>query len=189
MGIESNATSSEKNSSFYLNNENTCKKLEQFVESYKGKISGKYNASSYFVKAKIILPKEWIIEIKKSSLTSGNLLLDSNYQSVLVYSKWQTKINSKSTQNFYLTKSNFGLKIKSFFNPKINIHLQQSDLIGYNISNNKVAAEILEIIQPIITTDKISHVSLKDNLLVFKINSDELYLNELKNLIELTRNK
>ena len=91
MAIKSDASHDEESSPYYIDNKKTCDTFEAFILSKSGQTKGKYNAWSYIATGKIPHKNQWYFTIKKTSLTSGNLILSSKYQSLQYYGKWLAK--------------------------------------------------------------------------------------------------
>lgn len=91
MAIIADASFDEQTSPFYLENKRICDEFESYILSKSGQTKGKYNAWSYIVTGKLPVNKQWYITIKKSTFTSGNLFLSSEYQSLQIESKWFSK--------------------------------------------------------------------------------------------------
>ena len=100
--IQPNASPSEKQSPFYEVNESFCQTFEKYIRNKNGISSGSYNAWSYSVIGKINHPTEWILEYKKSTFSSGNLLLSSKHQNLLTSVIWKTK--GDTTSEFFIRK-------------------------------------------------------------------------------------
>jgi hypothetical protein len=73
--------------------------------SKNGQTKGKHNAWSYIVSGKTPLNKEWHVTIKKSTFTSGNLLLSSEYQSLQFEERWIAKNFISDCPTFKIAKS------------------------------------------------------------------------------------
>ncbi|TXE15722.1 hypothetical protein ES731_15030 [Psychroflexus gondwanensis] len=140
MKIKPNAASNELSSPFYLINKNFCSDFENYIANKNGKVKGNYNAWSYLIFGKINSPKNWTLMYKKSTFTSGNLLLSSKCQNLLVLAEWETE--RKGTHN-----SEFEIRRKSstdFFRKIVNKSLSDLDL------SDKYVLEIKNAKSPLI---------------------------------------
>lgn len=127
MSITANASPSEMNSPFYKANEEFVLGLEKYVSKRGGKVTGRYNAWSYHVKGKIDLPRPWILQYKKSTITSqGNIFLSSEYQSLLVLSKWNTVVKTGPGTEFVIRRKRKRDLLFRLFNR----HLHKSGISG-----------------------------------------------------------
>jgi hypothetical protein len=118
MPILSNASPTEKNSPYYLENQKVCEKFEEFILTQRGSVDGKYNATSYFAEAYLRLQSEWKITIKKASYSSGNLLLSSEHQNLHILTTWETHINQNTIPAFRIDRNTASKKLISLLNKK-----------------------------------------------------------------------
>ncbi|MCH2235250.1 MAG: hypothetical protein MK078_13450 [Crocinitomicaceae bacterium] len=97
MSIEFNGSSDELSSEYYEHNKSICEAFEKFCCQKGGSPKGTYNAWSYNAVAEI---NDWRIKINKATYSSGNLLIPSNTQSLLVNSVWINQNYLKSDDSF-----------------------------------------------------------------------------------------
>ena len=102
MFIKSEASPDELNSPFYIKNQELCLLWEKYILERGGKITGSYSCSAYIIKAKVKIYKTWVIDVKKASYTSGNLLLSSKYQSLQEHLTFKTLIKNSGCCDFYI---------------------------------------------------------------------------------------
>lgn len=91
MPIASIATTDELSSPYFLSNEEDCKVFESFFVELGGEAVGSYNAWSYNILGRIPHPNKWEFRIKKSTYSSGNIWLNSCYQSLQYENNWVAK--------------------------------------------------------------------------------------------------
>ena len=146
MPLISEASPSEKNSTYYLANESTCKEWEKFILSKDGKIHGVYNAWSLKIKAKILSKRTWNFYVEKSTFSSGNLLLSSKTQSLRESCKISTAIEEEI--NFSISKS---------FD---HVYWPQQEIFQ----------QLYSICLPAIKANQLQKVEVKNNLLTISFN-------------------
>jgi hypothetical protein len=110
MSIESNAAPDELDSPFYKKNEELCKKWEQFILERGGQVKGSYNAWSFIFMSKVKGKKEWLINVKKATFTSGNLLLSSKKQSLQEILTFRSIFKNTGCKDFHISRSIFKRK-------------------------------------------------------------------------------
>ena len=113
MSIVSNAASDELDSPFFIENEKLCKKWEAYILEKGGKIKGLYNSWSFNLHSKVKSKNTWLIDIKKATYTSGNLLLSSKYQSLAETLTFTADFKETDCENFYIGKSLFKKKSRN----------------------------------------------------------------------------
>ena len=82
MPLTSNAAPDELDSPFYIENEKLCNAWNDYITEKNGQLNGIYNAWSFDIKSKVTTNRSWLINVKKSTYSSGNLLLSSKYQNL-----------------------------------------------------------------------------------------------------------
>lgn len=107
MPVKPNAATDELDSPYFKTNEKICQSFDQFIIAQNGETRGTYNAWSYNVLGKVRHPNKWEFRIKKSTFTSGNLLLSSKYQSLHVASTWTAQNLDSSCPSFKIRKPKF----------------------------------------------------------------------------------
>jgi hypothetical protein len=163
--IKPNAASDELSSPFFLKNEATCLKWEEFALKNGGTIQGTYNAWSYKVYLKINTPQPWFIIVSRATYTSGNLLLSSKYQSVDEKIVLKTKI--KSNVNFTIKMS----RPKDYFSLRRRKKLKISNSYSVIGVNNLVANPPFEQI-----TETLALLFKKKHVFSVKLNNYELVI-------------
>lgn len=146
MPLISEASPSEKHSTYYLANEATCKEWEKFILSKDGKVNGVYNAWSLKIKAQIKTKRTWNFYVEKSTFSSGNLLLSSKTQSLHESCQISTEIEEE--MNFSISK-NFD-----------HVYWPQQE----------VFQQLYSICLPAIKANQLQKVELKNNLLKISFN-------------------
>ncbi len=146
--IRSNAAPDEKDSPFFMENEKICQQWEQFIMERKGQIKGKYNSWSYVIHAKI--DEAWLISVKKSTYSSGNLLLSSKHQNLQEVLTLETNKIICDCPNFIIRKRAFkdlfssrksSLNSKySVFSVDVDHHLIKAitSLVGESLQNQSL---------------------------------------------------
>jgi hypothetical protein len=110
MPIESNAASDELDSPFYKKNEELCKKWEQYILEKSGQVKGSYNAWSFHLMSKVKGKKEWLINVKKATFTSGNLLLSAKKQNLQEILTFKSICKDTGCKDFCICNSIFKRK-------------------------------------------------------------------------------
>lgn len=119
MALISKHTTDEESSPFYLANKAICEDYENFIEELNGQVRGVYNAFSFQVLAKVKGKTNWTFELKKSTFSSGNLLLSSKAQSILEVALWSSDDLTQNLPKFTIRKSHWTDWIKNKFNSDI----------------------------------------------------------------------
>ena len=107
MPIVSNAAPDELDSPFYVKNEKLCNSWEEYILKDGGQINGKFNAWSFGIKSKVKSNFTWLIDIKKATYSSGNLLLSSKYQNLQEILIFRTVVFDSDCYSFHIRKSKF----------------------------------------------------------------------------------
>ncbi|WP_229724627.1 hypothetical protein [Winogradskyella forsetii] len=184
--IEPNAESSEKQSPFYLKNELFCKKFEDFISQHDGNSKGKYNAWSYLVYGKIIKPKEWALEYKKSTFTSGNLFLSTKSQSLFVSAIWKTRTNKAFKSDFLIRKKKFTDSILKLVNQSIKKIESHQNYILITNRNSFEIQNLIQVLQPLFITNEIYQITYQKNILTIDLRTEKHYFDIFSKLIELS---
>ncbi|MAB49009.1 MAG: hypothetical protein CMC05_10295 [Flavobacteriaceae bacterium] len=178
--IVSNASPSEQSSPFYEVNKKFCLTFEEFIQKNKGVCEGKYNAWSYLIVGKINTPKEWVLKYKKSTLTSGNLLLSSKTQNLFVSSVWKT--HGLENEKFIIRKKKPKDSLFKIFNSKFKAleNLKKYILISKNKS--KSISDLTTILRPLLISGEVYHISNNNKELVIELRTDKHYFDIFKKL-------
>ncbi|MFC0605149.1 hypothetical protein [Winogradskyella pulchriflava] len=187
MKIKSNALPIELSSPFYDKNKTFCSTFEHYIASKNGKVKGIYNAYSYLVYGKIINPKPWNLIYKKSTFTStGNLLLSSESQSLLVLAEWKTELKGTYTSEVKIRKRK---RLDSFilhFNKSLSILDITDKYIIYSKGESiRVLKSIIEILKPLFVSGEIYKVELINEKLNIELRSKQHHFDILDKLLVL----
>ncbi|MCB0399257.1 MAG: hypothetical protein KDD26_06450 [Winogradskyella sp.] len=169
--IESNASPSELSSPFYEANKEFSLTFEKFIKENGGIAEGKYNAWSYSVVGKIDIAKEWVLKYKKSTLTSGNLLLSSKTQNLFVASVWKThKIKG---EEFIIRKKKFKDSFSKVLNSKFKglEDYKKYTLISKNKS--KSISDLIAILRPLLISGEAYQITNKEKELVIELRTEK----------------
>jgi len=113
MPIESNAAPDELDSPFYLKNEELCQKWEKYIIKKGGEEKGSYNAWSLNFISKVKGEHEWLINVKKATFTSGNLLLSSKKQNLQEILTFKSVFENTGCKDFCISRSMFKRKVQN----------------------------------------------------------------------------
>lgn len=184
MAVLSNASPDEESSEYYISNQKFCLNLEkELVKLGFNQVNGKYNAWSYLVVAeKEDLFKLRKVIYKKSTYTSGNLLLSSKYQSLSEIIEWQ--IEHISNEPNFLIKQKIWTDCISIWCRKQN---KLGNVKNYIISNLDKSSSIVDLIinrmNSLFITNCVYEVSYKNKILTIQLRSDKPHLNILKSIL------
>ncbi|RRO20137.1 hypothetical protein [Flavobacteriaceae bacterium 14752] len=185
MSIKSEATKDEKSSPFYKNNKKFCKNVEDFVLDKEGNVHGYYNAWSYHIVAEVFTPQKWRLIYKKSTFSSGHILLNSKSQNIRSTLTWETMTQFKKNEYFIIKKRNI-LKYLSFNikkQPEFNLPRKYS--FKGNIKDFKTVDNIIHILDKAFINYEIEKVHLKNKILIIKIANRNTLLNVFEKLLYL----
>lgn len=187
MKIQSNATPSEKSSPFYKINEDFCREFEDFIASKSGKVSGRYNAWTYFIQAEILTPKSWHLKYKKATFSStGNLILASKEQSLLTLVEWATPRAGSDGNEFRIRVKNSVGWAERFFNKKLTVFRYSKDfLIMGEKENPRLIENLYQKLKPLFTTREIFSIVLKNNTLTISLRTEKHHFNFFDKLLDL----
>lgn len=110
MPIISNAAPDEQSSSFYQHNKALCEQWEAYIHTRGGEINGRFNAYSLGIVAKVVMQRVWLIEVKKATYTSGNLILSAIYQNLQEVLVFTANFEDIKCGDFCITRSVFKRK-------------------------------------------------------------------------------
>ncbi len=171
MKIKSNASSDEIFSPFYKANEEFCFEFESYIASKNGKVKGNYNAWSYLVFGKVSTPKSWNLMYKKSTFTStGNLLLSSEYQNLLVLAEWETERKGTHNTEFKIRRKTRADFIKLLLNKTLS-KLDLSDKYVIEIKDNKpqLISKLTEILKGLFISGEIYEIDHRNDKLKIEL--------------------
>lgn len=84
-----------------------------------GKVKGNYDAWSYLILGKVYSPKNWTLTYKKWTFTSGNLLLSSKSQTLLVLAEWETDRKETHNSEFEIRKKTSTDSLRKIINKSL----------------------------------------------------------------------
>lgn len=167
MNIKSNASSSEKLSSFYNANKAFCLDIEEYIVSKGGSLKGEFNAWSYLVTGEVLLKKKWYLKYKKATFSSsGNLLLSSEYQSLLVLAEWKTEIEDIHHTAFQIRKKTFFDEIKTIFSKSMNeLNPNGKYIVIQKGNKSDLVPKLYQILKQSFYLEEIFVIEYQNNLL------------------------
>jgi hypothetical protein len=170
MAIKPNASPDEVSSPFYKANEEFCSEFESYIARKNGKVKGNYNAWSYLIFGKISVPKNWDLMYKKSTFTSGNLLLSSEYQSLLVLAKWETERKGIHNTEFNIRRKTRVDLIKLLLNKSLS-KLDLSDKYVIEIKDNKpqLISKLTELLKNLFISGEIYEIDYRNDKLKIEL--------------------
>lgn len=161
MGIKSNASTGEKGSPYYRENESICKSWEDWTLRENGKIQGNYNAWSYSLV--ILINEKLKIQVKKATYSNGNLLLSSKYQNLQEDVIFEALIN-KNIPKFQLRKNNWFMRI-------LGRRTRQSKFyfLSKQYKNNPAINDILSLFEMPIKQKKVQTIEFDPSVSILSI--------------------
>jgi hypothetical protein len=185
MRIKSNASPDELSSPFFKLNEEFCSDFERFVANKNGKVKGNYNAWSYLIFGKISNPKNWNLTYKKSTFTStGNLLLSSKYQSLLVLAEWETE--RKGTHNSEFTirkKARTDFLRKLVDNSLSELDVSKKYILEIKNEKPKLISKLTEILKSLFQSGEIYKIEHKNDKLKIEMRTEKHHFEIFDKLI------
>jgi hypothetical protein len=185
MRIKSNASPDELSSPFFKLNEEFCSDFESFIAKRNGKVKGNYNAWSYLIFGKISNPKNWNLTYKKSTFTSsGNLLLSSKHQSLLVLSEWETE--RKGTHNSEFTirkKTRIDFLIKLVNKSLSELDISKKYILEIKNEKPKLISKLTEILNSLFQTGEIYKIEHKNDKLKIEMRTEKHHFDIFDKLI------
>jgi hypothetical protein len=181
MSLESTAIDDEHESPFYFDNKDLCEKWERFILDKSGEINGKYGAWSFILKAKVNSNNTWLIEVKKSTFSNGNLFLSSkknNLQEILTF---RTKIRKEGNSDFFIRKRK-KLDLLCGFNP-ISESIKQYSCKG---RPNEISKSLNEILTISTMDASLRDIEYKDSLLAIAFNYKNDWLEMAEKILSLS---
>lgn len=185
MKIKHNASPSEESSPFYQANKAFCFEIEKYVTSKGGTLEGKFNAWSYIVEGEVFEKKKWNITYKKATFSSsGNLLLSSKHQCLLVLVKWKTEIKNTNNTGFQIRRKTLLDSIKMLFNKSIKELSPNSKYITIQKGNKSdLIPKLYQILKPLFNLDEVFEVDYQNNLLTVELRTPKHYFDLLEKII------
>jgi len=184
MPVQSNASPDEESSEYYISNQRFCLELEkELIILGFNQVNGKYNAWSYLVVAeKEDAFKLRKVTYKKSTYTSGDLLLSSKYQSLSEIIEWQ--INYVSTESNFIIKQKRWTDFISIWRKKQNkLGLFNNYIISHLNKSNSIVDLIINRMDSLFVTGLVYKVSYSNNRITIKLRSGKNHLDILKSIL------
>lgn len=185
MKIKPNASPTELSSPFFKANEEFCTDFERFVAYRNGKVKGNYNAWSYQIFGKISNPTNWNLTYKKSTFTtSGNLLLSSKFQSLLVLAKWETEKKVDRGSEFIIRRKKRADFLRKWVDTSISeLNLAKKYLIKTKNERSKLISKLTEILKPLFQSGEIYKIELKNDKLKIEMRTEKHHFKIFERLI------
>ncbi|MCG2431603.1 hypothetical protein [Aequorivita xiaoshiensis] len=185
MKIKPNASSNEMSSPFYKMNENFCADFENYIAKKNGKVKGNYNAWSYQIFGKIYAPKNWNLMYKKATYTSsGNLLLSSKHQSLLVVAEWETERKGTHNSEFLIRKKTHTDCLKKFVNNSVsNLNLSEKYILETKNSTSQLIFKLTEILKDLFLSEEIYKIDHRNDKLKIEMRTDKHHFEIFERLI------
>lgn len=173
-------------SPFYAKNKEFCTKIERFITSKKGRVDGTYNAWSYTILGTISAPKNWTLKYKKATFSSGNILLSTKYQNVLVSAQGETTRTETPSSGFVIRKKRNSDALKRMFNKS----LSTFDASGNYIlkSDNQTSEWIHELkstLSPLLKSGEIYEIEYRNKRLKIEMRTENHHFDIFNQLLEL----
>tara|TARA_R110002033_G_scaffold22093_2_gene53871 strand:- start:6260 stop:6820 length:561 start_codon:yes stop_codon:yes gene_type:complete len=183
--ITPNADTNETDSPFYIKNESFCSEFEDFIIEHKGKIKGNYNAWSYLVIGKIETPRKWILEYKKSTFSSGNLLLSAKTQNLFVSATWKTELTAINIADFIIRRKATKDSVLKLFNANI-IELESaSNYLLITEKKSHLIQELIQLFLPLFKLNEIYKIYKLKNALTIELRTEQHYFDIFNQLNDL----
>lgn len=185
MKIKSNASPDELSSPFFKLNEGFCSDFESFIANKNGKVKGKYNAWSYLIFGKISNPTNWNLTYKKSTLTStGNLLLSSKHQSLLVLAEWETERKGTHNSEFTIRRKTRTDFLRKMVNKSLSeLDLSKNYMLEIKNEKPKLIFKLTEILKPLFQSGEIYTIEHKNNKLKIEMRTEKHHFELFDKLI------
>ncbi|MGB3606953.1 hypothetical protein [Psychroserpens sp.] len=184
MKIKPNASSDEMTSPFYKINEDFCADFENYIANKNGKVKGKYNAWSYQIFGKINSPKNWNLMYKKATFTSGNLLLSSKYQSLLVMAEWETERKGTHNAEFQIRKKSRTDFIKKIVNKSLSdLDFSSKYILETKNSKTQLISKLNEILKSLFLSGEIYKIDHRNDKLKIEMRTEKHHFEIFDKLI------
>ena len=186
MIIKPNASQDEFSSPFFKKNEEFCSKFEEFITGKNGKVKGQYNAWSYIIYGKVSNPKNWTLKYKKSTFSSGNLLLSSKSQNLFVMAEWATERIESQNSEFHIRKKTKMDFIKLLLNKKMSKFGNLNDyIIESNGNESQLITKLTKILETIFKSGKIYSIDYRNGKLKIELRTEEHHFDIFNELVEI----
>ncbi|WP_298549219.1 hypothetical protein [uncultured Aquimarina sp.] len=185
MKIKSNASPDELSSPFYKLNEEFCSDFESFVAGKYGKVKGSYNAWSYLIFGKISNSTNWNLTYKKSTFTStGNLLISSKKQSLLVLAEWETERKGTHNSEFIIRKKSRTDFLKKLLSKSLSeLDISKKYIIEINNKKPKLIFKLTEILKSLFQSGEIYRIEHKNDKLKIEMRTEKHHFKIFDKLI------
>ena len=190
MSIKTNASPNELDSPFFIRNEKFCKNFENFISENNGMTKGRYNAWSYDFYGKVKIENDWTLHYKKGTYSSGNLLLSTKYQNLLVLIEWTChKIESLGSDFIIRKRELTDLYKLSFFKKYIKLNISDKYIIipEKEKVNDKIN-QIINTLKPLFQKEEIYKISYKKDELKIELRTENQYFDIFKKLDRTIKN-
>lgn len=186
MVIKSNAASDELSPPFFKSNEKFCSEFETFIAKKNGEVKGQFNAWSYLIYGKISSPKNWTLMYKKSTFSSGNLLLSSKRQNLLVLAEWTTNGVGSHNSEFVIRKKKQSDIIKIKFSNSLSEHkLSKKYVVESQKEDASLILGLTEILSDLFISNEIYRVEQKNNKLTIELRSEKHHFDIFEKLLQM----
>ena len=184
MPVTPNASTDELDSPFFLANEEICQSFDQFIVSNGGETRGKYNAFSYNVLGKVKHPNKWEFNIKKSTFTSGSLLLSSKYQSLHVASIWTAQDLESECPNFKIRpKKWFDFAKVGMFNNLNWLSDKKTYVIKCQNPNHSLIVNLSGTLSELLEQKRVWEIQYSNSVLKIELRSESTHTSIIEKLL------
>ncbi|QNK78340.1 hypothetical protein H7F37_04435 [Winogradskyella sp. PAMC22761] len=185
MRIKSNASPDELSSPFFKSNEEFCSDFESFVANKNGKVKGNYNVWSYLIFGKISNPTNWNLTYKKSTFTStGNLLLSSKYQSLLVLAEWETERKGTHNSEFIIRRKTRTDFLKKMVKKSLSeLDFSKKYMLEIKNEKPKLIFKLTEILKPLFQSGEIYKIEHKNDKIKIEMRTEKHHFKLFDKLI------
>lgn len=186
MAITSNAAPKELSSSFYLENKEACEAFEAIILKYKGETKGHYNAWSYSIHGTVTLNYKWIFHHKKSTYSSGNLILPK-HQNVLFSASWKAMLKQKNQSDFKIRKKNFMDVFLKLLKPTIHtLPVSNNYVIITDNASTSFITQLSSLLNTAFNSGEVSHVSYANSILEINFMSQSKPIKLLESVFNIS---
>ena len=186
MPIIPNAGPNELSSPFFKKNKESCEKFLKFIESLGGEVNGRYNAFSYHLLGKVKRKNQWNLRFKKSSYSSGSLLLSSKYQSLSFVSEWFADDIMLNCPKFKIRKKNkFDFIKKYIFSNLWKLKEHENYIIECVESDNFYIFNLNEILSSLYEGGKVYEITYEKKKMTISLRTEGIHEKEILKIIEM----
>lgn len=185
MKIKPNASPNELSSPFFKKNEEFCFDFESFIANKNGKVKGNYNSWSYLIFGKISNPTNWNLTYKKSTFTStGNLLLSSKYQSLLVLAEWETERKGTHNSEFTIRRKTRTDFLRKLVNKSLSeLDISKKYILEIKNTKPKLISNLTEILKSLFQSREIYKIEHKNDKLKIEMRTEKHHFEIFDKLI------